>query len=150
MGKKSEIEKKVEELEKEVREMKEKYLRALADYQNLLKRFEEERKAIAFEASSKVIRDFLEVLDDMEKAEGFVKDKGLSLIKEKFKRLLGKWGVEEIEVEGRNFDPEVAEVIDTVEGEKENKVVKVFQKGYKRDGKVLRVAKVQVSKKVKS
>ena len=145
-----EFAKRVEELEKEIEQLKEKYLRALADYQNLLRRFEEEKSAIAFEASSQVIRDFLEVLDDMEKAEEFVKDKGLSLVKEKFKKLLEKWGVEEIEVEGRSFDPEVAEVVDTVEGEEENKVVKVFQKGYKRDGKVIRVAKVQVSKKVKS
>ncbi len=148
--KKEELSKKVEELESQVKELKEKYLRALADYQNLLRRLEEEKKTVAFEASSQVIRDFLEILDDMEKAEEFVRDKGLVLVKEKFRKMLEKWGVKEIEVEGKIFDPEVAEVIDTVEGEEENKVVKVFQKGYKRDGKVMRVAKVQVSKKVKS
>ena len=139
----------IQKLKQELEEVKKRYLRALADYQNLQKRVEKEKELIAFEATAKVIKDFLEIFDDLEKAEIFVKDKGLSLIKDKFKKLFKKWGVEEIKIKGEKFDPQLAEVVDTIEGE-DNKVVKVFQKGYKLNGRVLRVAKVQVSKKVKS
>lgn len=141
--------KKFEELQKQVEEYKNKYLRALADYQNLQKRIEEEKKHIVFETLSKVLRDFLEVFDDIEKAEAFVKDEGLRMIKEKFRKIFLKWNVEELKLEGEEFNPEVAEVVDTVEGEKEGIIKKVYVKGYKLGDKVLRHAKVQVSKKLK-
>ena len=136
----------VEELRKQVEEYKQKYLRALADYRNLLNRLEEEKKAAVFETLSSILRDFLEVFDDIEKAEGFVKDEGLRMIKEKFRKVFLKWNVQELKLEGERFNPELAEVIDTIEGEREGIVKKVYQKGYKLGDKVLRHAKVQVSK----
>ncbi len=141
------MEARIKELEAEVKGLKEKYLRALADYQNLSRRLESDRKRFEKEVVARVIEEFLEILDDIDKAEVFVKDKGLALVKDKFKKILKKFNVEEIDIKGKVFDPYLAEVVDTVEGEKENVVTEVFLKGYKIGDKVLRPAKVQVSKR---
>ncbi len=141
------MEARIKELEAEVKGLKEKYLRALADYQNLSRRLESDRKRFEEEVVARVIEEFLEILDDIDKAEVFVKDKGLALVKDKFKKILKKFNVEEIDIKGKAFDPYLAEVVDTVEGEKENVVTEVFLKGYKIGDKVLRPAKVQVSKR---
>lgn len=148
--KKLEIEKLREELEKEIKlneECKYKYLRALADYQNLEKRFHDERGELYQSANKNLILKLLPLLDSLDKAEIFIKDEGLRIVKEQFQKTLQEEGLEELDVLGKGFDPYTAEVVDMVEGEKENIVVEVLTKGYQSNGKVLRVAQVKVSKK---
>ena len=89
----------------------------------------------------------LSFLDNLDQAEIFIKDAHLKLIKDSFHKLLKDEGLREIEVQGKEYDPYTAEVIDMVEGEKENLVVAVLRKGYEMNGKVIRVAQVKVSKK---
>ena len=128
-------------------EWKDKYLRALADYQNLEKQTSAWRQEFAQFASSDLIRKLLEVLDDLEKAQEHLQDEGLKLIIGKLHNILREEGLEELEVEGKSFDPTTAEVVSTEPGEEEHKVVKVLQKGYKLNDKVIRVAKVVVWQK---
>ncbi len=136
--------------QKKESEWKSKYLRALADYQNLLKRFDQERVRIREEAIAEVLLPFLEVYEDIERAESFVKDEGLRLVKEKFEKVMRMFGVSEIELEGKEFDPEKAEVVDVRPAEKkeeENKISKVYKKAYRLKDRILQVGKVQVKRK---
>ncbi|OGK62156.1 nucleotide exchange factor GrpE [Candidatus Roizmanbacteria bacterium RIFOXYB2_FULL_38_10] len=138
-----------EELEvtkKLVEENKSKYLRALADYQNLEKRVIEQKGEIIKGANKGLILRLLSFLDNLEKAEIFVKDEHLKLIKESFQKLLHEAGLREIIVQGKEYDPHNAEVLDVVEGEKEGVVKEVLRKGYELNGCILRVAQVKVTK----
>lgn len=126
---------------------KHKYLRALADYQNLEKRIHDERGELYQGANKNLILKLLPFLDSLDKAEAFIKDEGLKIVKEQFEKTLRDEGLVELDVLGKEFDPYTAEVVDMVEGEKDNMVVEVLRKGYQFNGKILRVAQVKVSKK---
>ncbi|MBI4099829.1 nucleotide exchange factor GrpE [Candidatus Microgenomates bacterium] len=130
--------------DKPVDEFKEKYLRALADYQNLEKQTESWKTEFAQFSNLGLIRKLLEVLDDLEKAQEHLQDEGLNLIIGKLHNILREEGLEEIDVLGKPFDPITAEVISTEPGQEEHKVIKVLQKGYKLKEKVIRPAKVTV------
>ncbi len=126
-------------------EFKDKYLRALADYQNLEKQTEVWKKAYSAYATQDLIRKLLEALDDLEKAQEHLKDEGLQLVINKIKNNLKSEGLEELELEGKEFDPNEAEVVNTEAGEKNNVITKVLQKGYRLKDKIIRPAKVVVS-----
>lgn len=145
-----ELRKKIEELEKQIEEYKNKYLRALADYQNLEKRLLKKEEEDRFKEKKRILLKFLCVIDDLERAEIFLKDIGLMQIKNKFIEILKSEGVEELSLLGKDFDPNLAEAIDIAEGEEDNKIVEVINKGYKINDQILRIAKVKVSKKVRN
>ena len=137
----------IETLKKELEDYKTKYLRALADYQNLERRIIQEKEEVRKFANSLLILELLPFLDHLEQAEVFIKDNGLKMIKDNFLNLLKRLGLEEIKVLNSEFDPQVAEAVDIVAGSKDNLVVEVTRKGYSYQGKVLRIAQVKVSKK---
>ncbi|MGB9883399.1 MAG: nucleotide exchange factor GrpE [Microgenomates group bacterium] len=143
-----ELKKQLEELKKNAEEFKNKYLRALADYQNLEKRVNEEKKEIISLANKNLILKLLPFLDTLDKAEIFVKDQGLKMAKEQIWQVLKEYGLKELNVLDKPFDPNIAEAVDIVTGEKDNWVVEVLRKGYKLADKILRVAQVKVSKKL--
>ncbi|MCX7956010.1 MAG: nucleotide exchange factor GrpE [Patescibacteria group bacterium] len=137
-----------EELKKQLEDYKNKYLRALADYQNLEKRVFEEKNKIINNANANFILKLLPILDNLEKAEVFLKDQGLKIIKDDLIKLLKEEGLEELDLLGKEFDPNFAEAIDVCEGERDNIIIDVLRKGYKFKNKILRVAQVKVSKKI--
>ena len=137
----------LEQVQQETVEAKRQYLRALADYQNLEKRVREERMEIMKIAQINVISRLFPVLDIMRQAEIFVKDPGLKLVQDSFQQVLSEIGLKEIELLDKEYDPHLAEVVDVTEGEKDNMVVEVVQKGYEFNGKVVRPGQVRVSKK---
>ena len=139
-----------EDLKKQVEEYRNKYLRALADYQNLEKRVVEEKELIIKSANRNLILKLLPFLDALDKAEVFIKDQGLKIVKDNLIQVLKEVGVEEIDVLNKPFDPITSEAIDIVASDKDNIVVEVLRKGYRFQDKILRVAQVKVSKKVKS
>lgn len=128
-------------------ELENRLKRALADYQNLEKRIEEERKLLSKLSASLLIEKLLPVLDNLEKAQTYLNDQGLTMVLKQFKDIFAQEGVEEIQAEGAQFNPNVHEAVETREGEKDNIVVKVLTKGYKIEGTVLRAAKVVVERK---
>lgn len=129
-----------------IKQLEEQLKRALADYANLKKRSEEERQSVVKFANTVLIVKFLEILDSLETAQKSLKDQGLELIIKKFKDVLASEKITEIEAENRIFDPNLHEAVSVVEGAEEDKIVEVFQKGYGLDGKVLRPARVMVTK----
>lgn len=124
-------------------EMENKYKRALADYTNLQRRSEEEKEKFVKFANEVLIKNVLEILDDLEQSQKHIQDEGLDKVVDKFKKFLTDQGVEEIPAEGEKFNPELHEAIESVEGE-EAKVIKVHRKGYKFFSKPLRPALVAV------
>ena len=135
-------------LKDQVNEFKNKYLRAIADYQNLEKRVGDERFELMRMANKNMLVKILPFLDNLEKAEVFVKDPGLKISKDHFMQILKEAGLEEIDILNKEFDPISAEAVDIVPGKEDNKVVEVLRKGYRFEDKIIRVAQVKVSKKI--
>lgn len=125
---------------------KHSYLRALADYQNFEKRVGEQKEDFIKSASKRIITKLLPLLNNLEKAEVFVKDPGLKLIKDELEKILKEEGLEELKVLGSIYNPEYAEAVEIIDGEQDNKIVEILRKGYKLNGKVIQVAQVKVSK----
>jgi molecular chaperone GrpE len=137
-------------LKQQIEEFKNKYLRAIADYQNLEKRINDERFELMKMANKNLLIKILPFLDNLGKAEVFVKDQGLKISKDHFLQILKEVGLEEIDILNKDFDPVSAEAIDIIPGKEDNKVVEILRKGYKFEDKIIRVAQVKVSKKINS
>ena len=134
---------------------KSKYLRALADYQNLEKRTQQEKQQIRKYAAETVTARLLPALDTLMKASEHVKDTGLEIALKELYAVLAEQGVEKIEVVGKPFDPHKMECIEVVAlpaqaGGKYNIVVEELLPGYRLHDKILRVAQVKVGKTLSS
>lgn len=141
-----ELQVKLEERDKQIEEWRQKYLRALADYQNLEKRIASRRVEERKYAAEEVIEKFLPVIDTLTQAQAHVKDQGLDLAVKAFWSTLAGVGVRKIDAVGKLFDPLEMECVEVVEGS-ENKVIEELLSGYRLYEKVLRPAKVKVGKK---
>jgi len=146
----------VEQMEaavKQLETLKDQFTRQAAEYDNYRKRTAKEKETLYQDAKADTIKEFLPVYDNLEraaKAEGGEDDphkRGLEMIFQQFKDLLGKLGAEELEALGKPFDPETMNAMAHVEDEEkgENEVVQVFQACFLLGGKVLRHAAVQVA-----
>ena len=127
-----------------------KYKRALADYQNLLKRTADEKADFARYANEQLLHEILPVYDNLkislehidEQAQANGWAQGIKYVVKQFKDALADLGIEEIEAKGKKFDPNY---MDALEGQGE-RVKKVVKPGYKLNGKVIIPAKVVLDK----
>lgn len=133
----------IKNLEKKTSDLENNWKRALADYKNLEKRILEDKEQLAFYIKKQTIESILPFLDNLEKIEEHIKDKGLELTLKDFKQTLDSMGVEEIKALGEKFDSNKMEAVEVNKGEKD-KVLKVLSKGYLLNGKLLRPARVIV------
>ena len=135
-----------------------KMLRNQADLENTRKRLDREKQEFVKFANEGLIFDLLNVLDDLERtvdlAESSKEDlsaflKGVEMILAHLYEMLKNHGVKPIEAEGKIFDPNFHEALMQVENKElpEHTIIEVLQKGYLIHGRVLRTAKVKVSKK---
>lgn len=138
-------------LNNEVDTLKDRLLRLNAEYENFRKRTAKEKEGIYTDACSDVLKEMFGVLDNLERAvavEGSVEDlkQGVDMTVRQFHNAFEKLGVEEIDATGE-FDPNLHQAVMHVEDEGygKNSVVEVFQKGYKKADKVLRVSMVKVA-----
>ena len=151
--KKNKLQKENEDLKKEIEQCKTDYLYKVAEFENYKKR-NARLWADAFnEGKAEVINKILVIGDNLERAGSMELDEktkeGISLILRGFNETLQNLGVTEINPIGETFDPNVAEALmqtDATDGEESNIVKQVYQKGYKLDNKILRYAKVIVTK----
>ncbi len=140
----------------EAKQYKERYLRALADYDNLRKQMVQEKENWAKFAEEEFIRQLLPILNNFKLATLHLPEEqkkspwveGIFHIQRQLKQLLQEKGVEEIKTVGEKFDPHFHEA---VEGEKKEKkgasrgiIVKEVIPGYIMKGKVIIPAKVIV------
>lgn len=147
------------EKEKEAAENYDRFLRASAEFDNYKKRVVRERIDLIKYGNESLIKDMLPIADSLDRALKHTVDtkdfdafiKGLQLVQEQFLGCLKNHGVEGVETKGKDFDPNVHEAMLQVESEKyeENKIVEEFEKGYILNGRLLRPAKVSVSKCIK-
>jgi len=135
--------KEIETLKEQVIDLDNKWKRAVADYLNLEKRIEKEKQFFVLLANSQLLRNIIDLVDDIDRCSEHLNDQGLCLTRQKFHDLLKNEGVEQINPEAQEFNPEIMEAIEQVPGEK-NKVVEVIDPGYKLAEKILRPAKVKV------
>lgn len=135
----------LEQAKREIEEWKNKYLRALADYQNLEKRSRSEKEEAWKYGSETILNRLFPVIDTFRKVKEHVKDVGLDLAYKELLTVLDEYAVEHIEVTGKEFDPHKMECIEVIEG-KDNIVIEELLPGYTLHGKILRVAQVKVGK----
>ena len=126
-------------------DLESKWKRAVADYRNLERRIEQGKAEMVKFANASLLDKLLAVLDDLERAEAHLKDKGLTMAVNQFRQVLKTEEVEEIKALNEAFEPESMDCAEICQGP-ENVVVEVCQKGYRLAGKVLRPAKVRVGK----
>jgi molecular chaperone GrpE len=134
-----------------------KMLRNQADLENARKRMEREKQEFVKFANEGLILDLLNVLDDLERTVDLAESgkeelsafvKGIEMILAHLYEMLKNHGVKPIEAEGKIFDPNFHEALMQVENKEvpEHTIIEVLQKGYLIHGRVLRTAKVKVSK----
>ena len=132
-----------------------KFLLAMADFENYKKRMERSYREIAVAGERKMLLQFLPVLDNLERALTYSGDNsealrsGLQNTLRQFENALTMVSVKPIEVKGKPFDPAVAEAIgtQTVEDAEDDTVLEEAQKGYTIGEELLRPAKVIVAKR---
>lgn len=122
--------------------------RAMADYQNLVKRVEGEKAQFEKFSNLRLILKLLPVLDILRQAQVHIKDPGIAITIKGFEEALKGEGIEELEVnEGVAFDPDLHEVVEVVSGKDNNMISEVVLSGWKfTGGPVIRHAKVKVTK----
>ena len=141
----------VEALRAELEQAKQQQLRALADYQNLQRRAQEERTEFGRFQLTATIMNILPVLDDLELALDAVHDgikddpwvDGIRLVMQKFRGVLEAAGVKEIHALSQPFSPEKHEAVGNAPGP-QNEVVRVLRRGYTLGERVVRPAMVMV------
>ncbi len=154
MKKKEKKEDKKDELKQKYEELENLLKRTLADYQNLEKRVAEDREQWLKTANKQLLLRLLPALDGLMLAEKHTKDQGVALSIKAMMDSLKAEGVEKIEVIGKDFDPNIMECVQVVEGHPsassgqggEGKVVEELRTGFTLYGKVLRPTQVIVAK----
>lgn len=160
----------VEELEKKLADSQRKVEEVLASFrehkaqtatetQRARERIQNEYDRRLSQAKADIVRKFIDVLENFERALVAAKSKpsfdrlleGVHLIGNQFLATLTELGVSELEVEGKLFNPEIAEAVGTVDVPQEKQdqqIIEVVGKGYVLDQTLVRPAKVRVGRHV--
>ncbi len=125
--------------------------RLQADFDNYRKRAQKENEDFKKYANEGMIKELLSVVDDMDRALATTTEetdlvKGFRGVRKNLIKMLEDKGLREIPSEGQ-FDPNMHEAMCTVDGDVDGQISQVFQKGYTLDGRIVRYAKVIVTKK---
>jgi molecular chaperone GrpE len=149
--------KKLEEVEEKARrsdEYLDQLLRLKAEFENYRKRMNREREEFAKFAMQELVSDLLTVIDNLEnallaseKTEDFrALHEGVEMTRKEALRILGQWGLEEVQAVGERFDPEKHEAVMHVDSdEEEDRIVEELRKGYSLKGRLIRPSMVKVA-----
>ncbi|MBI4139453.1 nucleotide exchange factor GrpE [Candidatus Woesearchaeota archaeon] len=144
---KKELESKTKTLEEYTNTLK----RLQAEFENYSKRVENERQEYALYASEKLVLKLLSVLDSFEQALKNIGDdshaKGVRMIFDQLRKVLESEGLQRLEVLNKEFNVDEHEALLTKESKNsDNTVIEELQAGYKLKNKVVRHARVVISK----
>ncbi|HEY9179128.1 MAG TPA: nucleotide exchange factor GrpE [Candidatus Baltobacteraceae bacterium] len=131
-----------------------KFLLAMADFENYKKRIERQFREIADSGRRDLLKNFLPVMDNLERALSFQETSldalrnGVQQTLRGFEAVLGIEGVKPLSLKGQKFDPKLAEAIGTqqADGVEDETILEEAQKGYTVGDELLRPAKVIVAK----
>ena len=149
------LQEKIKKLEEEVKASEDKYLRLYAEFENFKRRKNQEIETNNIYKSQKVITEILPSLDNLERALQVDSDneevkalrKGVEMVYEGMLNVLKTEGVEVVETENVQFDPNIHHAV--MQGEESDKesgvILDTFQKGYKLKDRVIRPAMVKVN-----
>jgi len=145
---------KIKNLEDKLFEVNEKSLRLLAEFENFKNRSQSEKIELRKYEGINTFKSMLPILDDFERTlklpalkKNKSLDKGLNMIAGKIKSIFNDIGITSYNSLNEEFNIELHEALMTKESKKKNNmVIEEFEKGYKYHDKVLRHAKVVVSK----
>ncbi|HSY40690.1 MAG TPA: nucleotide exchange factor GrpE [Polyangia bacterium] len=142
-------------------DMKDRMLRIAAEFDNWKKRSRKEQTEAVAQARESVLKDVLEIADNLERAtgaqaqaggkgaavDGAAVVKGVNLVLRLFQQKLERYEVRPFETVGQPFDPRIHEAISRVESAEvpAGAVAVELQKGYRIGDKLLRPAMVSVS-----
>jgi molecular chaperone GrpE len=147
-----------EAINQEVVLLKNQLVRALADYDNLRKRTEEEKLLWIRFSTARILTSLISILDNFELAQKHLSDSGLAIAIGEFRKVFAEEGLEEINPKaGEDFDHENHEAVESIEvaeTEKDGKITEVVLPGWKfkdneglAEGRqIIRHAKVKVFK----
>lgn len=136
---------------------KEKYLRALAEQENMRKRIQKEKHEMVSFGIENAISEFLGAIDNFENALRFAENGskevknwaiGFEMILSQFKEVLHNHGIVSFHSEGNTFDPQFHEAVEIVETTEhpDGTIMHEFTKGYKSSARTIRPARVKVAK----
>lgn len=143
--------------ENERDDLRDQLMRTMADFQNFRKRTESDRLQYRQLATEKLVTDLLPVLDNFERTLQALESGssvesitgGIQAVDRQLRSVFGAHSVSRIAAEGKPFDPEFHEAVssDMSEEHPDNTVLRELEPGYHMAGKVIRPARVRVSKK---
>jgi molecular chaperone GrpE len=151
-------EKMAEQLDEKTREAAENYdkwLRLMAEFDNFKKRTQKEKADLMKFSNESLLRAILPILDNLERAIDHGKGskentsllEGLDITLRQFLNTLERFGVRPLSAKGEVFDPEKHEAVSQQESDQEpNRVISEIEKGYVYHERLLRPARVIVSK----
>ena len=146
-------------LEDKVKELEDRLLRSAAEIENIRKRSEKERSEAYKIGISLFVKDFVPVLDNIERALASLKDsdeinyesfvEGISATEKDIISLLEKHGIQQINPINEKFDPLFHEALFEAESDDHEPgfVTQVIEVGYVIDKRLIRAAKVGVASK---
>jgi molecular chaperone GrpE len=150
------LEKKVAEAETKATQNWDKALRAVAELENVKRRAERDVESAHKYALEKFSNALLPVIDSLEKALEVKVDapeiqsmrQGIEMTLKMFTDTVAKFGLEMVNPMGQEYDPHVHEAMTLVDNAEvqPNTVIAVYQKGWKLNGRLVRPARVVVSK----
>jgi molecular chaperone GrpE len=143
------------ELQRQIEEQRDKYLRLAAEYDNYRRRTTKERLEAGIRGQADLVTRMLEAIDDLARfadvdpatTDAATLAKGIDLVEQKVMKTLTSAGLEVIDPVDQSFDPNVHEAVATepaLAEEDHNTVARVFQRGYRFGGQLLRPARVVV------
>ncbi|PKI23328.1 nucleotide exchange factor GrpE [Staphylococcus succinus] len=145
----------IEQLKKDVQEKEEKYLRLYAEFENYKRRIQKENQTMKEYKAQDVLNDILPTIDNIERAlqidgedEQFKSlKKGVEMVHESLINALKNNGLEKIETEGQQFDPNVHQAVvqDDNPDFESGEITQELQRGYKLKDRVLRPSMVKVN-----
>src|ERR1035437_2706643 len=148
----AELEIQLAEARAQAAEYKDGWQRSVAEFQNYRRRVDAEKAENYQSAVGGIIKRYLPVLDDMERAiqvrpAGLAWAEGVELICRKLQSILEAEGLKRIEAEGQKFDPNIHEAIaqEPVDGMESGTVIAVVRNGYMLGDRVIRPAMVRVA-----
>ena len=143
------------ELQAKYDNLNNRYIRLAADFDNYRKRQAQERENLLKYGAENTLKQLIEVLDNFDRGQKAVENiedcqkikDSFNLVLKQMKDTLTKIGLETIETEGKEFDPNFHEaVMQTPTSEHpEGTIINELQKGYKIGDKVLRASLVNVA-----
>ena len=141
----------IEKLKEEIKEKDDRHLRMAAEYDNFRRRSREEKDASYELSLAETVSEFLPVIDNLERA-AFYDDaekvrEGLVMIAKSVESVFSKLGIEEVGKVGEKFDPNLHNAVMHIDDGSygEGEIVEVFQKGYKKGGRIIRFAMVKTA-----